>query len=144
MIGVATRMVTYAQYQRQQQHPHQGIGKTVPVAGTISLCDKTGGTHAQETETPVEKAEYQRTERDRADRLRTRQMPDDRGVDRTDQRHRDIGQDDWSGEHPHLAVESLKHRVRGPALHSSASGRLPDSIIGRQCHMLRSFVMADR
>jgi len=59
---------------------------------------------AQEPEAPVQKAEEDRAQCDRAQIHSILEMPDHGGIYQPQQRHRNVGKDDGPGQAPHMAI----------------------------------------
>ena len=102
--------------------------------------NKAGGAHAQKSETPVEKSENQGAKRYRAYRLGSGQAADHRGIDRANQRHRNIRDDNRAGKRPDFTMTDricrhhlgLLYRVLRRALKGKAGSRLPGWLAPRR------------
>ena len=104
---------------RDQQRAREGGSCVVEVVGTVGLGGESGGAHAQEVAAEIERVEDEGTDRDRAEKVRLRQVADDGGVDRAQQGDRQVGNDHRPGQAPDTAVPGPVTHQRRPRGHAA-------------------------
>ncbi len=91
------------------------------IAGPVGLGNKAGGAHFQETESPVQEAEYQCAQGHGTDVMNFRQMADHGGVHRPHQGRGNVGQDHRSSQGPYGTVGNRSGRL-GNQLNGFSAG----------------------
>ncbi len=98
--------------QPDQQGADQDRAAFRVIARAMRLRGQPAGAHAQEPEDPVERGQDHRTDADRADGRGQAHLPDDRDIDRAQQRHCRVRQNDGPGD---AQDAGMGDRVGGPA-----------------------------